>query len=106
MRILCIVDILESIDDPISHRDQLEAILDGLPEESNALASIIRYRPSLCPIIEAESMLLDHEAKLDKSKKTVLTEPLSISAAQASPHNSQSASQVPPSDSYEFYLWF
>ena len=40
-RIQRIVDVLESIDDPISHRDQIEAILDGLLEEYNALASII-----------------------------------------------------------------
>lgn len=37
-RVQRILDILESIDDPISHRDQLEAILDGLPDEYNALA--------------------------------------------------------------------
>ncbi|PNX64325.1 histone deacetylase, partial [Trifolium pratense] len=35
-RIQSIVNTLESIGDPISHRDQLEAILDGLPEDYNA----------------------------------------------------------------------
>lgn len=73
-RILRIVDILESIDDPTSHRDQLEAILDGLHDDYIALASIIQYRPIICPIIEAESMLHSHEAKLDRAKKTILTE--------------------------------
>lgn len=42
-RIQRIDDVLDSIDDPISHCDQLEAILDVL-HEYNALASIIQYR--------------------------------------------------------------
>ncbi|KAI5442829.1 hypothetical protein KIW84_011739 [Lathyrus oleraceus] len=71
-------NILESIDDPVSHRDQLEAILDGFPDEFNALVSIIPYRPTLCHIIEDESMLLNHEAKLDRSNKRTLTEPMFV----------------------------
>lgn len=59
--------------------------LNGLPDEYNAVASIIQYRTTLFPIIEAESMLLAHEAKLDKSRKNVLTEHLSINVAQAAP---------------------
>lgn len=59
-RILRIVDILESIDDPTSHRDQLEAILDGLHDDYIALASIIQHRPIICPIIEAESICIIH----------------------------------------------
>lgn len=39
-RIQRIEDILDSIDDPISH---LEAILDGLPEDYNTLVSIISF---------------------------------------------------------------
>lgn len=89
-RIQRIEDILDSIDDPISH---LEAILDGLPEDYNTLVSIIQYRSILCPNIEAESMLLPHEAKLDKSKKTTLTEPLSINITQANLPTPQSTNQ-------------
>lgn len=80
-----IMDVLESIDDPILHNDQIEAILDGLPEEYNDLASIIQYRPHLCPIIEAESMLISHEGKLETAKKTVVTEPIFVNVAQATP---------------------
>ncbi|MCI43486.1 retrovirus-related Pol polyprotein from transposon TNT 1-94, partial [Trifolium medium] len=74
-----------SIGDPIKHRDQLEAILDGLPNEYNALTAIIQYRSDLCPIVEAEAMLLAHEAKLEKSKKVVLSEPLSVNVAHVPP---------------------
>ncbi|KAI5403411.1 hypothetical protein KIW84_050837 [Lathyrus oleraceus] len=93
-RIQRIVDVLESIDDSISHCDQIEDVLDGLPEEYNAIASIIQYRPNLCPVIEAESMLLSYEAKLEKAKKNVLAEPISINVAQAASTTPSSSTQV------------
>lgn len=83
-RIQTIVDILMSIGDPVSHRDHLEAIVEGLPEEYGALAAIIQYRTDLCDILDAESMLLSHEAKLDKHKKLLLADPL-VNVAQAVP---------------------
>ncbi|KAI5399647.1 hypothetical protein KIW84_064829 [Lathyrus oleraceus] len=86
----CTIDILESIDDSISHRDQLEAILDGLSEDYNALASIIQYRSTICPIIEVESVLLSNEATLDKAKQTILTGPLSVNVAQVLINSTQS----------------
>lgn len=82
---------MDSIDDPVSHRDRLEAILDGLPDEYNTLASIVQYPPTMCSNIEVESMLLSHESKLEKVKKTVVTEPMSINLTQGS---------VPASDSH------
>lgn len=90
LRIQTIVDVLSSIGDPVSHRDHLDAFVEGLPEEYEALAAIIQYRAGLCDILDAESMLLAHEAKLEKYKKNVLTESLSINVAQA-----QSTPQVP-----------
>lgn len=75
------MDIFESIDDLISHRDQIEVVLDGLPQEYNTVASTIQYRPNLCPIIEVESMILSHEVKLEKAKKNVLGEPIFVNVA-------------------------
>ncbi|KAI5438585.1 hypothetical protein KIW84_024357 [Lathyrus oleraceus] len=62
-----IVDVLESIGDLVSHRDQLEAILDGIPREYQTLASIIQYRNEPCALIVTETMLLSHETRLDKA---------------------------------------
>lgn len=78
------IDVLDSIDDPISHCDQLEAILDGL-HEYNALVSIIQYCTDMCPIIEAESLLHSHESRLEKLKKTMITEPMTVNLAQGTP---------------------
>lgn len=77
-----IADILDSIGDPISHRDQLETILDGLLTEYQALMSIIRYRDDPCPMIVAETMLLPHEATLDMENCTPIHEPLYVNLTQ------------------------
>lgn len=81
-RIERIVYVLDSIEDMISHRDQLEAILDGFIDEYNALASIIQYPIVIWPIIEAEYMLLSHESKIDKIKKIVIYESMFINLTQ------------------------
>lgn len=98
--IQAIVDILQSIGDPVTHRDHLDAIVEGLLEEYEALSVIIQYRSGLCDILEAESMLLSHEAKLEKQKKLVLAEPLSINVAQApnpqNMHHTQANPNVNP----------
>ena len=70
-RIQQIADILESIGDPVLHRDQLETIFDGLPPEYQALTSIIQYCDEPCEIIIAETMLLSHEARLDRSTHAI-----------------------------------
>ncbi|PNX77875.1 hypothetical protein L195_g033846 [Trifolium pratense] len=75
-----------SLGDLIKHCDQLEVILDGLPEEYNALDAGNYYRFELCPIIEAESMFLLHEAKLEKANKVVLSEPFTMNVAQGGRH--------------------
>nr|KAI5438491.1 hypothetical protein KIW84_024289 [Pisum sativum] len=53
----------------------------GSELKSITKAYIIQYRTTLRPIIEAEPMLLSHEAKLERAKKSILTEPLSINVA-------------------------
>lgn len=48
-RIQRIIDVFESIGDPVSHRDQLETILYGFPTEFQAFASITKYHDgTLC----------------------------------------------------------
>ncbi|KAI5402363.1 hypothetical protein KIW84_050107 [Lathyrus oleraceus] len=75
-------DILESIGDPISHRDQLKMIMDGLPTEYQGLASIIQYRDELCIVIVVETMILSHEASLERAPQTPVQKPLFINLTQ------------------------
>ncbi|RDX81418.1 hypothetical protein CR513_37913, partial [Mucuna pruriens] len=54
-RIQAIVDVLLSTGDPISHHDHIEAILEGLPKEYSALATIIQHISEPCDILDIES---------------------------------------------------
>lgn len=92
-RIQNIVDVLDSIVDPVSHCNQLEADLDGLPDDYSALAFIIQSCVVMRPIIELESMLPLHESKLDKMKKFVLSEPLLVSITKGTISASDAALQ-------------
>lgn len=69
VRIYTIADSLESIRDPISLRDQVEAILDGLLGDYNEITSVIQNRNELCPIITVEVTLLSREARLDRLRR-------------------------------------
>lgn len=81
-RIQQTADILKSIGDSVSHHDQLETILDGLPTEYQGLASIIQYRDEPCALTVAETMLLSHEARLERAPQTPVQEPLSVNLVQ------------------------
>ncbi|CAI8602142.1 unnamed protein product [Vicia faba] len=46
--------------------------------------SIIQYRDEPCALIVAETMLLSHEARLDRTPRTPIQEPLSVNLTQGS----------------------
>lgn len=80
----------------------LEDIVEGLPEEYGPLAAIIKYCTEPCDILDAELMLLSHEAKIEKHKKLVLAERLSINVAHTQPiqHLQQNAFQSQNNPNY------
>jgi hypothetical protein len=105
-RIQQIANILESIGDPISLRDHMEAILEGLPEEYNAISTVIQYRESdgPCPVLVAEAMLLSHEARLERMKKSPLPDLVSVNVAQATPEVSASSSSSKTSQGSSYLI--
>ncbi|KAI5431146.1 hypothetical protein KIW84_035344 [Lathyrus oleraceus] len=90
-----------SIGDLMSHCDQLEAILDGLPIEYQALASIIRYGDEPCGFIVAETMLLSHEACLDRAPHLSPQDSLSVDLTQGNvtPTSHSTVSIIPDTPS-------
>ena len=77
-----------SIGDPISHRDLIEGVLEALPEEFNAIDASVNSKSEVISLDELESQLLTQEARNEKFKKVVATEPASINLAHgASPNN-------------------
>lgn len=71
-KIKVIVNTLILIGDPVSFCDHLEIIFDGLPEEFDALTTLVYNHGTLCSINEVESMIVSHEAHLDSTRKKQL----------------------------------
>lgn len=94
-RVKTIVNTLILIGDPVSHRDHLDAIFDGLPEEFNSLATVVSNRSSHQSIAEIESLIITYEARLDRMKKrqgSDVSSTILLTQAQPDP-KSQPASQ-------------
>lgn len=73
-----------SIGDPVSHCDHIEAIVECVTEEYNALGAIIHYHTEICDILDAESPCFFHmnvAQTLQLIWKLGL-EPISINVAQ------------------------
>lgn len=60
MRIRVIVDSLFAIGDPISERDQIDAISQGLPEEYNPFIMMIYRKGEPTYIYDVEALLYVH----------------------------------------------
>lgn len=66
LKIKGIVDSLLAVGDSISKQDQVDAILEGLPEEYNAFVMMMYGRFDPVSVTDVESLLMVQEAQLDK----------------------------------------
>ena len=90
-RILQLCDTLTATGDAISNCEQTDAILGGLPPEYEALISTITAfltRDADVSVLDIETMILAHEARLEQHKQTALQEPLTLNLAESTsaPH--------------------
>nr|KYP47652.1 Retrovirus-related Pol polyprotein from transposon TNT 1-94 [Cajanus cajan]KYP75240.1 Retrovirus-related Pol polyprotein from transposon TNT 1-94 [Cajanus cajan] len=70
--LLCIqtlVDALTAIGNPVSPKEHLDIVLEGLLEEYESTVSLISNRFDELTIEEVETLLLAHESRLEKFKK-------------------------------------
>lgn len=72
LHIKAICDSLVAIGDSISEKDQIDAILEGLPEEYGPFVMMIYGRSDSPSVSDIESLLLLQEAQLDKFKTELL----------------------------------
>ncbi|CAI8612920.1 unnamed protein product [Vicia faba] len=73
LRIRTIANSLLAIGDPISEWDQVNAILQGLPEEYNSFIMMVYRKCDLTDMYEVEALLYIQEAQLDKYKQELAT---------------------------------
>lgn len=89
----CVREINESlisIGDPVPLRNLIEIVLDALPEEYDPIVAAVNSKEDLSSLVELESCLLAHESRLEKHRKAILTEPVSVNLMQAQPSDSSS----------------
>ncbi|CAH9117211.1 unnamed protein product [Cuscuta europaea] len=100
LRIQTIADNLSAIGEPISYKDHINVILEGLREESESLALSISSRSVLDPptLSEVESLLSAKEMRLqklrDSSKQTLFS--ANVAHLEISPQVTDQASQTTP----------
>lgn len=73
LQIRVLVDSLLDVGDPISERDKIDAILQGLLEEYNPLIMMIHGKVKSTNIYDVEALLYVQETQLDKFFQELLT---------------------------------
>lgn len=75
LRIKHILDSLNATGDPISYTEQIDIILEGLPNEYEALVNLIYMHSKFQPlsIDEIEELLLAQEVRIERSRKSTIT---------------------------------
>ena len=80
-RVKTTVNTLTSIGDPITHRENLDAIFYGLPEDFNSHLPMVFHRGSTHSISDVEAMIVSLDARLERSRKKQLQD-ASLNVAQ------------------------
>lgn len=84
MRIQAIANSLIVIGDQIYERDQIDVILQGLPEEYNSFIMMIYGKGENTVIYDIEALLYVQEAQLYKYSQELAAQPAITNLAQAS----------------------
>ncbi|KHN37157.1 hypothetical protein glysoja_046755, partial [Glycine soja] len=93
-----ISDSLTSIGESVSLQDQLDVILEGLPNEFESLVTLINSKIEWFDLEEIRALLLAHEQRLDKARIT--EEAASLNFTQSQP-NSKTPNSVNPNSATE-----
>lgn len=82
LRIKCIADSLIATGECVSEQDQVDAILEGLPEEYNSFIMMMYARTDPMTVTDVESLLLVQESQFEKFKTELTPNSVSVNVAQ------------------------
>ncbi|CAJ2646763.1 unnamed protein product [Trifolium pratense] len=99
LRIKTIVNSLIVVGDIVSEREQVDAILEGLPEEFNPFVMMVYSRFETPVVEEVEALLLLQEAQFEKFRQELANPSVSTNIAQMDTKSNSSNSN---SDSNDF----
>lgn len=75
------MNLLYSIGDPVSPQEEIDVILEGLPEEYDLLINLVSARYDSPDLDELEAMLLSQEVRLDRYKQNASRSAATINVA-------------------------
>lgn len=99
LRIKSIFDALVATGDSISEQDQIDAILEGLPEEYGPFIMMIYSRSDSPSVTDIESLLMVQEAQLEKFKPDLTAGSNSVSVNVAHTGNFAKSNSAENSES-------
>lgn len=83
-RIKALADCLASVGDPVSSKEHLDVILEGLPQDYDSMISIIESKfDDATPMEEAEALLLAQEMLIQRYRKNTLQDLPSVNLTQS-----------------------
>ncbi|PNX63257.1 retrovirus-related Pol polyprotein from transposon TNT 1-94, partial [Trifolium pratense] len=81
LRVRAIADTLLSVGDSVTEQDQIDSILDGLPEEYNPFVMMIYGRSDSPSLYDIEGLLLVQESQLEKFRQELMVPNVSANIA-------------------------
>jgi histone deacetylase 1/2 len=93
LRVRAVANILISIGDSVSEQDQIDSILDGLPEEYNPFVMMIYGRPDSPSLFDIEGLLLVQESQLEKFRQELAVPSASANVAHTNGGRNSSGSR-------------
>jgi histone deacetylase 1/2 len=93
LRIKSIVNSLIAVGDFVSEQEQVDSILEGLPEEFNSFVMMVYSRFDTPTVEDVEALLLLQEVQFKKFKQELSNPSVSANLAQAAAHATDSNSE-------------
>lgn len=93
LRIKSIVNSLVAVGDMVSEQEQVDSILEGLPEEFNSFVMMVYSRFDTPTVEDVEALLLLQEAQFEKFKQELTSPSVSANVAHTETNASDSNSE-------------
>ncbi|MCI00977.1 retrovirus-related Pol polyprotein from transposon TNT 1-94, partial [Trifolium medium] len=93
LRIKSIVNSLTAVGDFVSESEQIDSILEGLPEEFNSFVMMIYSRADTPTVEDVEALLLLQDAQFEKFKQELSNPSVSANVAHIDAHVTDSNSE-------------
>ncbi|PNY18109.1 retrovirus-related Pol polyprotein from transposon TNT 1-94 [Trifolium pratense] len=94
LRIKSIVNSLVAVGDIVTEQEQVDSILEGLPEEFNSFVMMVYSRFDTPTVEDVEALLLLQEVQFEKFKQELTNPSVSANIAHTAAHTSDSTSET------------